>query len=139
MSKLLIMMLSILLISSYSFGGIPPETVKKAFEQKFPNATNVKWGKENAKEWEAEFVFNGSNVSANFAIDGKWLETESSVNIKDIPVAVTDGIKKQYIDWTIATAEKTESQRNGTIYEMTLKKGKATKKVEFKEDGSPVK
>ena len=42
-----------------------------------PAATDVKWGKESAKEYEAEFRLNGNNVSANFGSDGAWVETET--------------------------------------------------------------
>lgn len=139
MKKLFLMIVSILLISSYSFAGIPPETVKKAFDQKFPKAVNVKWDKENAKEWEAEFVFNGSNISANFAIDGKWLETESRIVITDLPITVTEAIRVNYSGWTIAKAEKSETPGNSAIYELLLKKDKEKKEVTFNEDGTPAK
>jgi len=49
---------------------IVPEAVKAAFTKKFPNATNIKWGKEDAKEYEAEFKNNNISIAANFAADG---------------------------------------------------------------------
>lgn len=116
----------------------PPATVEKAFEQKFPNATNVHWGKENAKEWEAEFVLKGENISANFTSDGKWVETEKEIKATELPTAVAEAIKKQYPGWSITEADKTETEKNGTIYEVAIKKGKDKKGVAFKENGSPV-
>ena len=139
MRKLFLMIVSIYLFSSFSFAGIPPETVKKAFDQKFPNATNTKWGKENAKEWEAEFVFNGSKVSANFNADGTWLETESKNAITDLPKTVTEAIRVNYAGWTITIAEKSETPDKGVIYELVIKKEKEKKEVAYNEDGTPVK
>jgi len=127
-----------MLFISFTFAGIPPEAVKKAFDHKFPGSVNVKWGKESAKEWEAEFILNGSNISANFTIDGKWLETETSIKVTDVPKAITDAIKSKFPDWTITTADKTETAGKGTIYEIIIKKGKDKKEVAFREDGTPV-
>src|SRR5216683_4680125 len=66
---------------------VVPAAVQKAFEQKFPKATKVGWGKENEKEWEAEFTFNGSKLSANFTSDGVWVETEKEIAISELPKA----------------------------------------------------
>jgi len=65
-----------------------PAAVTKAFNSRYPGATNVKWGKENAKEFEAEFKLNGDNVSANFGADGSWVETETVIKVTDLPAAV---------------------------------------------------
>src|SRR5712675_83826 len=85
-----------------------PAAVTKAFNSKYPGATNVKWGKENAKEYEAEFKLNGSNVSANFGTDGAWVETETGIKTADLPAAVVAAINKKYPGAAITTAEKVE-------------------------------
>lgn len=53
-----------------------PENIKTAFSQKFPNATKVKWDKENEKEWEAEFKMDGKECSVNFDNNGAILKEE---------------------------------------------------------------
>ncbi len=116
----------------------PSDAVTKGFAAKFPNATKVKWGKENATEWEAEFNLNGTDESANFSAEGAWLETEAQIKEADLPKAVKDAIDKNYGGWTITEADKTETAKNGTIYEADLKNGNDKKAVAFKEDGTPV-
>jgi len=117
---------------------VAPATVQKTFEQKFPKATKVSWGKENEKEWEAEFTFKGSKLSANFTSDGAWVETEKEISVSELPKAVADAIQKQYPDWKITEADQTETAKNGVIYEADIKSGTKKKGVAFKEDGTPV-
>ena len=132
------MIVSIALICSCSYASTPPTAVQKAFEKKFPNATTVSWGKEGTNEWEAEFTFEGSTISANFADDGTWLETEKAIKIADLPKAVANAISTKYPGWSITEADKTETSKHGTIYEADLKKETSKKAVAFKEDGTPV-
>ncbi len=116
-----------------------PAAVKTAFAKKFPTATKVNWGKEAAKEYEAEFTLDGSPISANFAEDGTWLETEKMIKSADLPKAVAAAIQSKYSGWVIAEADQTETAKHGRIYEADLKKGKEKKSAAFKEDGTPVK
>jgi hypothetical protein len=83
MKKLLLIILSATLICNYVFSVTPPEVVKKAFDKKFPASSDVTWSKENVKEWEAEFTFEGNKLSANFAVDGTWIETEQAIAINN--------------------------------------------------------
>ncbi len=139
MKKIILMILGIALLSTCSFAGTPPAAVQKAFEQKFPKATKVSWGKENKKEWEAEFTLDGSKISANFALDGTWMETEREIKVSELPKAVANAISKAYPGWKITEADKTETAKNGLIYEADIKSGIHKKGLAYKEDGTPVK
>ena len=132
-------MFSVLILSAVTFAAKPPVKVTKAFESKFSNATNVKWGKENAKEWEAEFTVNGVKISANFANDGSWIETESEIAVADLPDAVASTIKSLHAGWEVSHAYKIESASKGTSYELEIKSGKKKQEVMLKEDGTSMK
>jgi hypothetical protein len=139
MKRIALLFIAIALFCSYSFALTPPKAVKDAFEKKYPTATKITWGKEGAKEWEAEFTFEGSKISANFNEDGSWVETEKEIKAADLPTAVATAIKSSYPGWSIVEADKTETAKHGTIYEADLKKGSAKKAVAYKEDGTFVK
>lgn len=130
--------MSVVLVYSCSLAGTPPTLVQKAFEQKFPTATKVSWGKENTKEWEAEFTLDGSKVSANFSNDGTWVETEREIPVSELPKAVAEAIQRQYPNWKITEADKTETAKNGTIFEADIKSGMQKKALAFKQDGTVV-
>ncbi len=74
----------------------PPAAVSKAFSQKFQKAEKVKWGMEEAKEWEAEFMLSGKSTSASFDLAGKWLETETEIEKSELPSVVKSAIEKEY-------------------------------------------
>jgi Putative beta-lactamase-inhibitor-like, PepSY-like len=116
-----------------------PAAVTKAFNDKYPNATNVKWGKESAKEYESEFKLNGTNVSANFGSDGSWLETETTLKVSDLPAAVSDAIKKNYPGAVITNAEKLEEPGNKLLYETVIKVNGKKKTLELNADGTTAK
>jgi len=131
--------MAIVLISSCAFAATPPDAVKKAFVKKFPTAIKVSWGVEGPKEWEADFTLEGNKISANFFEDGTWLETEREIKAVNLPKAVLVAVKSKYNGWKIAEADKTETSKHGTIYEVDLKKGMKSKSLAFKENGTSVK
>ena len=113
-----------------------PVAVNKAFSSKYPGATNLKWGKENAKEYEAEFKLDGTTVSANFDSDGNWVETETVMKVADLPAVVTDAITKKYPGASIIIAEKLEQPGNKVLFETTIKMKDKKKTVELNPDGT---
>ena len=115
-----------------------PDAVKSAFTQKFPNATKVKWDKENEKEWEAEFHMNGKEVSVNFDSNGVWLETEYEIAIKDIPVAVKATLDKEFLGYKIKESEISETA-SGKLYEFDLQKDKVKMEVGIDINGIVIK
>ena len=113
-----------------------PEAVKNAFAAKFPAATNISWGKENAKEYEAEFKLNNNAVSANFGTDGSWVETETTINASELPAAVSNAINIKYPGGKITRAERVEKPGDKTFYETIIKINGKSKEVEMNPDGT---
>ncbi len=114
----------------------PPPAVLKAFEQKFPKATEVKWGKENATEYEAEFDLGDTEMSANFSPDGTWLETETEISVDHLPAKVSEAIARQYPDWQMTGASHVEKPNAKSVYEVNIKSGMKKKEVVLSEDGT---
>ncbi|MCC7401024.1 MAG: PepSY-like domain-containing protein [Chitinophagaceae bacterium] len=140
MKKIIIVLAAVIVAGGSIHGQVKvTEAAKKAFAEKFPNATDVKWGKENAKEYEAEFKLNGQPVSANFKLDGSWVETESSIPVSDLPVAVSNALKTKYPGLPILKAEKTEKPGGKIIYEAVIKIHGKKKEIELNPDGTFVK
>jgi Putative beta-lactamase-inhibitor-like, PepSY-like len=111
-----------------------PENIKKEFARKYPAAQNVKWGSEEANEWEAEFKMNGKEMSASYDNAGKWLETETGVALKELPAAVTSAIKKEFAGYK--TGEMSIIESPGLKgYEIALKKGETALEVIFDNNG----
>ena len=136
MTKSILTAVSIFLFAAATFAGTPPAAVHKAFAQMFPKAVNVKWGKENSKEWEAEFTLDGKKVSANFSNEGAWVETEKEISVSELPAKVTASIKQQNPGCEISGAYKIESAVKQTKYEADIKIGKTKKEVILFEDGT---
>lgn len=116
-----------------------PTAVATAFKKKFADATHVKWGKENAKEFEAEFELKSRKMSANFDLQGNWKETETEIDVVDLPAVIARSIAAKYPGTVILGADKIEKWDGKTIYEAGIKiKGKK-KEVELFADGKFVK
>ncbi len=100
-----------------------PQNVLNAFNQKFPNAKEVEWGKEGADIWEAEFELSDKDMSANFNLKGEWLETESELAKKDLPESVKTTISTAYKGYKIKEIGFTETPKY-KAFEVEVKKGK---------------
>lgn len=114
-----------------------PETVKSAFSKKFPAVTKVKWEKEKEGEWEGSFKMDKKEYSANFAVDGTWLETEFEISKSEIPVLVQQTLDSQFSEYRIEESEQSETS-NGIAYEFELEKGKVELEVSIDESGKVI-
>ncbi len=141
MKKLL---LSIAIIAIFSLnaclqsGKDVPAKVKTSLAQRFPDATKVKWDKENANEWEAEFKMKNKEYSANFDVDGTWKETEYEIKESKLPVAVKATLANKFAGYDVEDAEVSETPE-GKVFELKLENDKTDMEVAIAADGKVVK
>jgi len=115
-----------------------PEAVKNAFHQKFSGAKEVKWSKESAAEFEAEFEVGEQEQSATFDNTGKWTGTETEIKKSELPATVQATISKEFSGYKIDEAEKAESPDKDSFYEVELKNGKLKYEVQLSGDGKVI-
>lgn len=109
----------------------PPTAVQTAFNQKFPNATDVDWSKEKNGEWEAEFETAGDHeMSANFSADGKWLETETEIKFSELPAPVQAALQGK----KVKEAARIERADGSTVFEAEVNR----KDLLFDASGKPL-
>lgn len=133
---LIAIILFISLSSIYSQKVKVPSAVKDTFNILFPNADNVKWGKESSSEYEAEFKLNDIEMSANFSSDGSWVETETQIDILSLPQPVVDAINRDYSNATISSAFRIDKADKSVWYESDIKVGKKKKEVTYDASGN---
>lgn len=140
MRKNILVVIALLFVYSISFASVKaPVEVTKAFNQKFPKATSVKWDKENDHEFEASFKWNGGKYAANFSDKGEWLETETTIQFNQLPEKVQQAFNKAHKNEKIKAVAKIENSKGEIKYEIELKKGKKPVEIFYTADGKEIK
>lgn len=116
-----------------------PTAVTTAFNQKFPNASKLKWDKENAHEYEASFELKGEKLSANFSDKGEWLETESPISFNQLPEKVQSAFNSAHNGVTVKAIAKIETSKGITKFEVEFKQGAKTVELFYTADGEEIK
>jgi hypothetical protein len=126
-----------------------PAAVKKTVKKKFPEAKIVGAAKEvedGATTYEVELKVEGRSVDLALNADGKILEIEKEVSIKELPRAVTKRLAARYPGARIEKVEEITRGEDGPVhYEVAIKtevvftaKGKIVKpRGEDEEDEKP--
>ncbi len=143
MKSISIMLIAGLLICSATFAqkltaDKVPAAVRNAFKAKFPKVTNAKWAMEDKTEYEAKFTLDSAKHSASFDKDGKWLETETEIEIAKLPQEVSGSILKNFPAYKIKEAAQLQKPGNANLYEVELVKGNETIEVQLKDTGEIV-
>jgi uncharacterized membrane protein YkoI len=113
---------------------VVPESVKKAFSDKYPDAKKVKWDLEKPGQYEAEFKIAKLETSVLIDENGTILEVETEISKKALPEAVQNTLKTDFAGYEIEEVEKIDA--NGVIkYEMEAEKGKEEFELVFDANG----
>lgn len=139
MKNLITLLLAFALISFSAFSQkTPPEIVKKEFAKKYATAQSVKWDSEEQDKWEAEFTMDGKKMSAAYDNAGKWMESETAINEKDLPAAVVSSLNKDYQVYKKSDISIFENSKIKG-YELTLTKGETSIEVLIDNNGKIIK
>lgn len=116
-----------------------PAAIQQAFKSAYPNAKITGTSKETEggkTVYEVESVDQGLNRDLIYNPDGTVVEIEEQIKPADLPLPVSEALRKLYPKATITKAEKLT--RGQTLqYELALK-GAPKKEVAFTPDGKLV-
>ncbi len=117
----------------------PDEVVTRAFEQKYPEATRVKW--ESKYDYKVvEFYDGGVEKEAWFDKNGNWYMTESDISFQALPPAVIKAFQEgEYALWRVEDVDKLERVDMETVYVIEVEQGKQEFDLYYTEDGTLVK
>lgn len=93
-----------------------PTSVTAAFKNQYGSATEVKWEKE-AENFEASFDLAKTDLSVLFNAQGKVLEVEEEIELKQLPSVVLDYVKSKYKSESIEEAAKITDSNGVVTYE----------------------
>lgn len=98
-----------------------PVVVQNAFKKDYPQVKKVKWDDEHGT-YEAEFKLGNKDMSVTYSAAGMKEETETSLNVKDLPKNISSYVaQKKY--GTIKEAAKIVKADGSVIYEAEVMKG----------------
>ena len=111
-----------------------PKVVKNSFTKLYPKVTDVKWDKEG-KEFEASFKVDKKDKSVLFDGEGNALETESAIELSQLPSGIDKYVTENYKGYKISGAAKIVNSKGETTYEAEVTKGKEKKDLIFDANG----
>ena len=117
--------------------GKVPSEVTEAFKVKFPNAQKVEW-KDKIGSYEAQFVLDGFEMTADFSGKGELEETNKKMSFDQVPAAVKDGFNKsKYNDWTPGSVTQIDKKGKEVRYKIYAEKSSLLQKkyLYFNENG----
>lgn len=132
-----IVVLSILFIfvgCTEKTNGQTPEAVKTSFQNKYPGENDPDWEVDSNGNYESHFKIKGIKYRADFKPDGSWIETETSIDEKDLPKPIKARIEKEF-DGKITEIEKVNHHSKGTFYDVEFKQKGEKKDIEFRANG----
>jgi hypothetical protein len=120
-----VMMIALIMFSFASFGQKTkeqnvPQVIKNALHEKFPNATEVKWDKEE-NNYEASFKNNKVDNSILFNANGKIIETEIAITVSQLPKKALQYLNDNYKNQKVKEAAKIVTEKGTVIYEAEIK------------------
>jgi len=115
-----------------------PKVVVLAFQKKYPKESDPDFQTDSHGYWEAHFKKKGEKYRADFHADGRWIETENSIKVSELPQVIQDKINTTYAFYEISEVEHVMSASKGEFYDVEFKQKGKNKDIEFRKDGTVI-
>lgn len=114
-----------------------PRKIKDEWKKRYPDADKIKsWEVDGNGYYEVRFKDGDRQLRADFTHYGRWIETEESIDWKDLPKAVQKAIEAgEYSKKRIDEIEKTDHYRKGQFYDVEFEIDDRKIDVEYLENG----
>ena len=96
-----------------------PSAVMTSFSSLYPNASKVKWEKEDGM-YEGSFLTDKKETSLLFSRDGILVQTENEITLADLPSGVLEYVSKEHPGATIEEASKVTDIKGVVNYEVEI-------------------
>ncbi|MEP7263280.1 MAG: PepSY-like domain-containing protein [Bacteroidota bacterium] len=113
-----------------------PAPVMKSFKDKYPKMAHADWNMESNGDYAVQFTAAGIQTKMTFEKNGTWIETEKSIPVASIPASPKATLDKEYAEYTIESADKINSAKNGESYSAKVKKGDTSYLVKLDAKGT---
>lgn len=137
--KTKLLVLTILLFPVILFAQDIPSNVKQKVNSMYPEAKNIKWDVEGKGKYEAEFKINGVQTALLFDSKASLIDTETKIDVSELPSKVRDYISSEYAGVSITEAAKIIDSKGNLKYEAEIQEGKKSKDILFDQDGNRLK
>ena len=114
-----------------------PQKIKDEWKKRYPDADRIKdWEVDGNGYYEVRFKNDGDKLRADFTHYGQWIETEQTIDYKDLPKAIKEAIKGgEYDKDDIDEIERTDHYRKGLFYDVEFEIDGKKIDVEYRENG----
>ncbi len=136
MKKLIIQIVLLSCIATVLFAQVKvPSAIVESFKQKFPDATSIKWEKEDVHEYEATFQSKGVKQSVMYSDKGELLETETAIKFNQLPDKVQKAYNAKYVQLKPKSLAKIETERGVITFEIKMNQAGKTIEVFYSPEG----
>ena len=97
-----------------------PAPAVSALHKMHPEVKDYKWYHEDGN-YEAEYEVNDMEAAVTFDSTGNLVETEIEIPVKNLPVACTEYVSKNYPGTTIKEASEITDAKGAKTYEAEIK------------------
>ena len=115
-----------------------PAKVTNSFKKLYPKATEVKWDKEGKDKFEAGFTQNGIKTSVVLDEEGEIEETETQIQLDELPSVIVPFVNSNYKGFTISEAAKIVDEDGNVNFEAEISNGNKKQDLLFDKSGKPL-